>query len=89
MLKMPWSVQQCSSSPMSSRFGSAERVVLPVPDRPNRSEERPGVRSAVAEQCIESTPRFGHQVVHDREDALLHLAGVFGAEDDDLAVLDD
>ena len=28
------------------------------------------------------------EVVHDREDALLHLAGVFGAEDDQLAVLE-
>ena len=31
---------------------------------------------------------LGHQVVHDREDALLHLAGVLGAEDDELAVLE-
>ncbi len=29
-----------------------------------------------------------HQVVHDREDGLLHLARVLGAEDDNLAVLD-
>ena len=29
-----------------------------------------------------------HQVVHDREDALLHLAGVLGPQDHDLAVLD-
>ena len=28
---------------------------------------------------------FGHQVVHDGEDALLHLAGVLAAEDDELA----
>ena len=28
------------------------------------------------------------EVVHHREDALLHLAGVFGAEDDQLAVLE-
>ena len=52
-------VQQCSSSPMSCRFGSAESVVLPVPDRPNSSDERPVVGSAVAEQCIDRTPRFG------------------------------
>jgi hypothetical protein len=49
-------VQQCSSSPMSRRFGSAESVVLPVPESPKSTEERPETRSAVAEQCIESTP---------------------------------
>ena len=56
---MPWSVQQCSSSPMSSRFGSADRVVLPVPDRPKSNDERPVCLSAVAEQCIERIPRLG------------------------------
>ena len=59
MLKMPSSLQQCSSSPMSRRLGSADSVVLPVPLKPNSSEERPVCLSAVAEQCIESTPRFG------------------------------
>ena len=59
MLKMPLSVQQCSSSPMSWRFGSAERVVLPVPERPNRIDDWPVAGSAVAEQCIERMPRFG------------------------------
>gem|GEM_PF-4360788 len=59
MLKMPASLQQCSSSPMSSRLESAESVVLPVPDRPNSSEERPVSRSAVAEQCIDRMPRLG------------------------------
>ena len=39
MLKTPSSLQQCSSSPISRRLGSAESVVLPVPDRPNSSEE--------------------------------------------------
>jgi hypothetical protein len=37
----------------------ADSVVLPVPLRPNRSDERPVCRSAVAEQCIERMPRFG------------------------------
>ena len=59
MLKMPSSLQQCSSSPMRWRFGSAESVVLPVPDRPKSSDERPVCRSAVAEQCIERMPRLG------------------------------
>ncbi|HEY8817916.1 MAG TPA: hypothetical protein VIM25_03760, partial [Candidatus Limnocylindrales bacterium] len=30
----------------------------------------------------------GHEVVHDREGALLDLAGVFGADDDDLHPLE-
>jgi hypothetical protein len=59
MLKMPSSVQQCSSSPTSRRCGSAESVVLPVPERPKRIDDRPVCGSAVAEQCIESTPRLG------------------------------
>ncbi len=85
---MPWSDQQCSSSPMSSRFGSAERVVLPVPERPNSSDERPfsavgGRRAVHREDAL-----AGHQIVHDGEDALLHLAGVLGAEDDRLASLE-
>ena len=31
---MPSSLQQCSSSPINCRFGSADSVVLPVPDNP-------------------------------------------------------
>ena len=44
---------------MSWRFGSAERVVLPVPERPKRIDDWPDAGSAVAEQCIERMPRFG------------------------------
>ena len=44
---------------MRWRFGSAESVVLPVPLRPKSSDDAPVFLSAVAEQCIESTPRFG------------------------------
>jgi hypothetical protein len=36
MLKTPVSDQTCSSSPIRRRLGSAERVVLPVPERPKR-----------------------------------------------------
>ena len=73
---------------MRWRFGSAESVVLPVPLRPKSSDDAPVFLSAVAEQCIESMPRFGREVIRDGEDALLHLAGVFGAEDDQFAVLE-
>ena len=31
---------------------------------------------------------FGHQVMHDREDALLHLSGVLSAKDDELALFE-
>ncbi len=44
---------------MSQRFASADSVVLPVPDRPNRIDASPLSRPYVAEQCIESTPFFG------------------------------
>ena len=45
--------------PMRLRLGSADSVVLPVPDRPNSSDERPACVSEVAEQCIERIPRLG------------------------------
>jgi hypothetical protein len=55
MLNTPSSDQQCSSSPISARRGSADSVVLPVPDRPKNSETSPSLPS-LAEQCIDSTP---------------------------------
>ena len=55
---MPRSLQPCSSSPISRRFGSAESVVLPVPESPNSSDVSP-CRPSVAEQCIVSTPAAG------------------------------
>jgi hypothetical protein len=56
---MPSSAQQCSSSPIRKRLGSADSVVLPVPDRPNRIDVSVPSLAAVAEQCIDSTPCFG------------------------------
>lgn len=50
MLKIPRSLQQCSSSPMSARLGSAERVVFPVPDRPKKTVTSPSLPS-LAEEC--------------------------------------
>ena len=85
---MPSSLQQCSSSPISWRFGSAESVVLPVPDRPNRSDDRPGLPVRRRRAVHREHAPLRHEVVHDREDALLHLAGVLGAEDDELAVFE-
>jgi hypothetical protein len=81
------------------RSSSARRRRSAAPrDRPTASSCRcpTGRRTAttspsapsLAEQCIDSTPALRHQVVHDREHALLHLAGVLGAEDDELAALE-
>ena len=55
---MPFSLQPCSSSPMSLRFGSADSVVLPVPDRPKNTAVSPS-SPMLAEQCIGSTPSAG------------------------------
>ena len=88
MLKMPSSLQQCSSSPMRCRFGSAESVVLPVPLRPKSSDDGRSSCPPSPSSASRACPRFGREVVRDREDALLHLAGVLGAEDDELAVLE-
>ena len=73
---------------MRWRFGSAESVVFPVPLRPKSSDDAPVFLSAVAEQCIESNAAFRREIIRHREDALLHLAGVFGAENNQLLVLD-
>ncbi len=35
------SLHECSSSPSRARVGSAESVVLPVPERPRSRAERP------------------------------------------------
>ena len=57
---MPASVQPVSSSPIRRRSGSADSVVLPVPERPNRIAESP--RSPVlAEQCMDRKPWFGRR----------------------------
>ncbi len=39
MLKTPVSLHTCSSSPMRSRLGSAERVVLPVPGETEKESD--------------------------------------------------
>ena len=58
MLKMPSSDQPCSSSPIRWRSGSAESVVLPVPESPKNTATRPS-RPTFAEQCIGITWRRG------------------------------
>ena len=58
MLKTPLSLHPCSSSPISCRDGSADSVVLPVPDSPKNSAESPCALT-FAEQCIDITPSSG------------------------------
>src|SRR3712207_3362435 len=53
---MPSSDQPCSSSPMSLRSGSAESVVLPVPESPKNSATSSSRSPTFAEQCIGMTP---------------------------------
>src|SRR3546814_14551043 len=57
-LNTPLALQPCSSSPIRLRLGSAERVVLPVPERPKKIAVSP-VGPMFAEQCIGSTSRSG------------------------------
>ena len=47
--------------PMRRRLGSAERVVLPVPERPKKSAVLPVVGHLFAEQCMGSVPSCGSQ----------------------------
>ena len=55
---MPSSDQPCSSSPSSVRLGSADSVVLPVPESPKKIAESP-LGPTLAEQCIGITPFSG------------------------------
>ncbi len=73
---------------MSARLGSAESVVLPVARE--TEEERDVAVGALVGGRVERelVVLDGHEVVHDREDALLHLTGVLGAEDDHLVALE-
>ena len=56
--QMPSSDQPCSSSPSRARRGSADRLVLPVPDRPNSRAMSPWGPS-LAEQCRGRMPSPG------------------------------
>ena len=46
---------------MSRRFGSVDRVVLPVPDRPKNIAVFSPFLSQFAEQCIEAMPFSGRK----------------------------
>ena len=79
--------QPCSSSPISVRLGSADRVVLPVP---RQAEEDRGV--AVGADIGRAVHRHDalrrQQEVEQAEHRLLHLAGIFGAADQDQLLLE-
>ena len=77
---MPSGPQPCSSSPIRMRFGSADSVVLPVPDRPKNSALSPSWLT-LAEQCIGTTFSRRQIEVERGEHRLLHLAGVGRAAD--------
>ena len=77
---MPSGPQPCSSSPISVRCGSADSVVLPVPDRPKNSAESP-CGPTLAEQCIGTTFSRRQIEIERGEHRLLHFAGIRGAAD--------
>ncbi len=58
MLKIPVSLQACSSSPIRARSGSEESVVFPVPESPKKMAVSP-CAPRFAEQCMLSTPCLG------------------------------
>lgn len=68
-------------SPISWRLGSAERVVLPVPERPKKmatSPEEPTFRGAVhGKHALQR-----EKTIQNGENSLLDFAGVTGAADD-------
>ena len=70
---------------MRCRFGSAESVVLPVPLSPKSSEDAAGLLVGRGRAVHRENAPLRREIVRDGEDAFLHLARVFGAEDDELA----
>ena len=68
---------------MRMRSGSADRVVLPVPERPKKIGDV-AVLADVDRRVHGQHALVGQPVIHDPEGALLHLAGVVGAADQDL-----
>ena len=56
--------------------------------RETKEQRDIAVRTNVGRRVKRKDTSLGHIVVHDGEDALLHLSGVFGTEDDHLAVLE-
>ena len=77
---MPSGPQPVSSSPISVRFGSAESVVLPVPDRPKNSADV-AVRADIG-RAVHRHHALRRQIEVERgEHRLLHLAGVGRAAD--------
>lgn len=54
ILKTPRSLQQCSSSPIKARFGSADKVVFPVPDRPKKTVTSPSLPSLADEWSVKT-----------------------------------
>ena len=67
----------------AARSGSAESVVLPVPESPKKIATSPS-SPTFAEQCIGNTPSSGSRSFITREDRLLDLARVEGAADQHL-----
>src|SRR5690554_1579868 len=60
MLNTTPSPQPCSSSPIRLRAGSADRVVLPVPDKPKNNVVSPS-SPTLAAQCIGKTSCAGNR----------------------------
>jgi hypothetical protein len=75
MLNTPSSVQQCSSSRQRRLAGTGQA----------EEDADVAVWTLVGRAVHRQHAVLGHQVVHDREHALLHLTGVFGTEDHELA----
>ena len=83
-LKMPRSLQPCSSSPIRRRSGSLDSVVLPVPESPKKSGGIPGRLDVGRAVHRQNTLQRQHVVEHGEIDFLLS-PGIARSGDDDLA----
>src|SRR5699024_12447793 len=72
ILKSPIGLHPSSSSPNKRRYGSAERVVLPVPDKPKNRATSPS-SPTLLEQCIGKTFLSGkRQFITEKIDFSCH-----------------
>ena len=69
-------------------FRVGRSVVLPVPDRPKSKRGRAGLLVRGRRAVHRQHAALRREVIRDREDAFLHLAGVLGAEDDQFPVFE-
>src|SRR5229473_6711790 len=80
-LKIPASLQPCSSSPIRWRSGSADKVVLPVPERPKKQSGL-AIDAAIGGTVHRENLTVREKIVQHRENGLFDLPCVTRSSDE-------